>query len=81
MLHLPVVDEAKCDGCGLCVGVCRCGILVMGNGVVSVVPRKKCIDCNCWCRLCESVCPVGAITCPFEIILEEEIQIIIQEGQ
>ena len=81
MLHLPVVDESRCNGCGLCATVCRCGILVMTNGVVSVVPKKKCMDGNCCCSICERVCPLGAITCPFEIILEEEIQIIIQETE
>jgi len=81
MLHLPVVDESRCNGCGLCATVCQCGILVMTNGVVRVVPKQKCVDCNTWCNICESVCPLGAITCPFEIILEEEIQIVIQEGE
>jgi ferredoxin len=27
---------------------------------------------NCgWCTLCELVCPTGAISCPFEIVLED----------
>jgi ferredoxin len=25
-----------------------------------------------WCTLCELVCPYGAISCPFEIIIENE---------
>ena len=63
----PSIDETLCEGCGLCVGVCRCGALVMQNGKVQVIPVNSCG----WCGLCELVCPTGAITCPYEIIVED----------
>jgi len=39
---------------------------MVGN-VVTVIETE---DCG-WCLQCEMVCPTGAITCPFEIVIEE----------
>jgi ferredoxin len=69
MKDMPVIDGKKCQRCGLCVSVCACGALkIVGNAVKAV----KVDDCR-WCTLCELVCPTGAISCPFEIIFEENI--------
>jgi 4Fe-4S ferredoxin len=64
---MPLIALEKCNGCGLCINVCRCGALVMVNKVVTVVEVE---DCG-WCTQCEAVCPTGAISCPFEIVIEE----------
>jgi len=61
---LPIFDATKCDGCGLCVTVCRCGAIVMGDKVISVLNVD---DCG-WCTDCELVCTTGALQCPFEIV-------------
>lgn len=66
MIEMPVVNEAKCNGCGLCVSVCYCNALVLVGGVVTVVETEECG----WCTECEAVCPTGAIACPFEIVFE-----------
>ncbi len=66
MGYLPVIDEEKCDGCGLCVGVCACGALVMENKTVKTIEVNECR----WCTICELVCPREAIVCPFDIIIE-----------
>ena len=66
MVEMPVVDEAKCDGCGLCVSVCYCNALVLVGGVVTIVETEECG----WCTDCEAVCPAGAIACPFDIVIE-----------
>jgi MinD superfamily P-loop ATPase len=68
MKVMPVIDEEKCDGCGLCVSVCECGALVIEENRVKVIEVN---DCG-WCTLCELVCPQGAICCPFEIVIESE---------
>jgi ferredoxin len=71
MAEMPVIDRGKCDGCGLCLGVCHCKYLVMANNIVTVIRREECFSCNRWCALCEAVCPRGAISYPFETVIEE----------
>ncbi len=61
----PQIDIMKCDGCGLCVSVCRQHGLVIINGVITFVET---IECD-WCTQCEAICPTGAISCPFDIVL------------
>lgn len=67
MAEMPLVDPEKCNGCGLCVSVCRYNVLVMVNNVVTVVETQECD----WCTVCEAVCSTGAISCPFEIVVEK----------
>ena len=67
MALAPVIIIEKCDGCGLCVSVCRCNALIVVDKVISVL---EVADCG-WCTQCEAVCPTGAISCPFEIVIEE----------
>ncbi|OGO01716.1 MAG: hypothetical protein A2Y90_05640 [Chloroflexi bacterium RBG_13_52_12] len=67
MSEKPIIDEEKCQGCGLCVSVCTCGALVMKDNTVKVIEVENCG----WCALCELVCPSGAISCPFEIVFED----------
>ena len=68
MGQMPIIDEEKCQGCGLCVSVCACGALVIVGNVVKAVEVNECH----WCTLCEMVCPNDAISCPFEIVIEDE---------
>jgi len=65
--EMPVIDRGKCDGCGLCVSVCYCNALVLVDDVITVMETEACT----WCTECEAVCPTGAISCPFEIVIEE----------
>lgn len=67
MIEMPVMDPEKCDGCGLCVGVCHCNALAIFNTVVTFIET---VECD-WCTDCEIVCSTGAISCPFEIIVAE----------
>ncbi|MCX6004089.1 MAG: 4Fe-4S binding protein [Chloroflexi bacterium] len=60
----PIFDQEKCDGCGLCVTVCRCGALEMQNNIVNIIEVAHCG----WCMDCELVCSTGALQCPFEIV-------------
>jgi len=64
---MPVIDPQKCDGCGLCIGVCHCNALVIVNNIITIIES---VECD-WCTDCELVCPTGAISCPFEIILQK----------
>ena len=67
MAEMPVIDPKKCDGCGLCVGVCHLNALVIVNNIITIIET---VECD-WCTDCELVCLTGAISCPFEIILQE----------
>ena len=64
MAIMPIFDPAKCDGCGLCVTVCKCGALVLTDNIITVLEVDNCG----WCTDCELVCTTGALLCPFEII-------------
>ena len=66
MIEMPVVDQGKCNGCGLCISVCYCNAIILTGNVVTIVETEECG----WCTECEAVCPTGAIACPFEIIIE-----------
>ena len=63
---MPVIDETLCQGCGLCVSVCKCSALFIVDGKVKAVEVDECG----WCGLCELVCPAGAIACPYEVVIE-----------
>ena len=67
MVEMPVVEQEKCNGCGLCLSVCTCGALILVDNVITIIETE---DCG-WCTLCEAVCPTGAISCLFEIVVEE----------
>jgi len=60
-LH-PVIDPAKCLGCGACVGVCPEGdILGMINGKTELIEPSHCIGHGA----CKEACPRDAITLVF----------------
>ncbi len=67
MSDIPIIDQGKCNGCGLCIAVCACKSLVLVGNVIAFIETGNCG----WCTLCEAVCPKGAINCPFEIVIEE----------
>ncbi len=67
MIEMPEIDREKCNGCGLCIGVCYCQALKLANNIITVTETEKCG----WCTQCEVVCPMGAIRCAFEIVIEE----------
>lgn len=67
MAETPIIDPEKCEGCGLCVGVCHLNALALVDNIVAFVVR---VECD-WCTDCEMVCPTGAISCPFEIVIQE----------
>ncbi|MFQ6122918.1 MAG: ATP-binding protein [Dehalococcoidales bacterium] len=64
---MPLVDPEKCNGCGLCISVCSCNALVLVDNIITVIETKQCD----WCTQCEAICPTAAISCPFEIVIEE----------
>ncbi len=72
MFDFPQVDAGKCDGCGLCIGVCGCRIISLVNGKATVTPKNHCTGCHQWCTLCEDICPNKAIYCSFDVVIEQK---------
>ncbi len=66
MIEMPQVDLEKCNGCGICVSACHCNALIIQKGKAVVIETHACG----WCTVCEAVCPEGALSCPFEIVIE-----------
>lgn len=66
MVEIPIIDKRICQGCGLCVEVCKLGAIILIDNRATIIDSKECD----WCTLCEAVCPNGAISCPFEIVIE-----------
>jgi uncharacterized Fe-S center protein len=64
---MPVLDYSKCNGCGLCISICYCGAFVLVDNKVTIIHAESCG----WCTQCEAICPTGAVSCPFEIVIEE----------
>jgi len=54
---VPKVDEAKCDGCGLCAKACRFNAIAVVKGNVLIFPEI----CH-HCGACGIACPKNAIT-------------------
>ena len=52
------IDEALCDGCGLCVKGCHEGALQIINGKAKIINETYCDGLGA----CIGECPVGAIT-------------------
>ncbi|MGQ9493459.1 MAG: 4Fe-4S binding protein [Anaerolineae bacterium] len=75
MRPIPQVNEELCTRCGLCVEVCSCPAVEMGEqgplfhcAEDAYLTSTQCVDCGC---LCEEVCPTGAIQCAFDIVLDD----------
>ena len=72
MTDMPQIDAEKCDGCGLCIGVCGCRIISIVNNKATIIPKNHCNGCRQWCTLCEDICPKKAIYCAFEVVIEQK---------
>lgn len=60
----PIINETKCDGCGLCVELCSTGALALRDEKAVVVNPEACL----YEGVCEDICPQGAIGRPFEVV-------------
>jgi NAD-dependent dihydropyrimidine dehydrogenase PreA subunit len=61
---LPLIDTARCDGCGRCVTHCTAGALAMANGKAVLAHPAL---CN-YDAACEDACPLDAIALPYQVV-------------
>ncbi len=64
-LVLPRIDPTLCTGCSDCVDACHAVALAIRDEKALIV---RAADCD-YCTECEAICPAGAITCPFEVVV------------
>ena len=67
-LALPQISLDRCDRCGLCVEQCPTGAVEMAPAGPFIARPADCT----YCTQCETLCPQGAILCPYEIVWETE---------
>lgn len=60
---LPLIDLARCTGCGECVRRCPTQAVALVAGHATIVRPEACS----YCEVCESYCPTAAIGRPFTI--------------
>lgn len=58
MIELPLLDEARCSGCGDCVAVCPTDCLTMQGATPFLIRPNDCVSCG----LCVLVCPSVALS-------------------
>jgi len=62
----PIIDYEKCIACGKCVDFCHVGAFKFEEKDDEKRPVVNPNKCIVFCRGCEEICPVGAITHPSE---------------
>ncbi|MCX8150730.1 MAG: ferredoxin family protein [Candidatus Bathyarchaeota archaeon] len=70
----PKIDYTKCISCGKCVEFCHNNAFAFeekDGKKLSVVKNPN--NCVVFCRGCEDICPVGAITHPSEEVIQKII--------
>jgi NAD-dependent dihydropyrimidine dehydrogenase PreA subunit len=65
---LPLIDPARCTGCGVCVQRCPTNAVAVRAHKATIVRPQACT----YCDLCETYCPEGAIGRPFTIVFAPE---------
>lgn len=65
---VPIIDQMRCTGCGLCVAACPSDALTMLGKAALVAHPAKCA----YHGACEVICPTQAITRPLQIIFVTE---------
>lgn len=65
----PTIDKELCIGCGECIDACPTEALELVNGTAVITNPTA---CN-YSAGCEAICPVDAITVPYQIVLEADL--------
>jgi MinD superfamily P-loop ATPase len=68
---MPQIDSALCIGCELCVKACPHQVLAWCDNRVFIANLAACE----YTGACEAICPTGAISLRYEIVLGAKIDI------
>ena len=60
---IPIIDQERCTGCGMCVEYCPTNAVTMIDRQPVIHKPRLCA----YCGLCEDSCPEDAITLLYEI--------------
>lgn len=61
---MPIIHEALCNACGICVALCPAAALGWRNGKAALTAPEACR----YCAACEEACPTAAIELPYLIV-------------
>ncbi|MGI6374899.1 MAG: ATP-binding protein [Anaerolineae bacterium] len=64
-MPVPEIDRELCNLCGRCISECPTSAARWVQGRPEIVRALDCV----YCGICEDVCPQGAVTLVFEIIM------------
>jgi ferredoxin len=67
---LPLIDQQRCTGCGLCERLCPTKAVEVRGRRALIVRPEACTFCD----VCESYCPEGAIGRPLTILFAPPAQ-------
>jgi MinD superfamily P-loop ATPase len=65
---LPLIDPARCTGCGMCAQLCPTNAVEVRAARATIIRPQACT----YCDLCETYCPEGAIGRPFTVVFAPE---------
>jgi Fe-S-cluster-containing dehydrogenase component len=77
---IPLLDAARCTGCGLCVAACPCSAIRIHEGLpifscaTACHGGEECPSLTYCLFACEEACPEGAIACEFLLVEEGNAQ-------
>ena len=66
---LPLIDPARCTGCGVCEQLCPTNAVAVRAHQAIIVRPQACT----YCDLCETYCPEGAIGRPFTVVFAPKV--------
>lgn len=67
------LDQAKCNGCGLCLEVCPQQVFSITNQTSTIVDRDACMECGACARNCpvEAIYVRQGVGCAYAVLAEK----------
>ncbi|MDW7739327.1 MAG: mercury methylation ferredoxin HgcB [Bacillota bacterium] len=67
------LDQAKCNGCGMCLKVCPQQVFTLENKVSEIVDRDACMECGACARNCQpgAIYVRPGVGCAYAVIMDK----------